>query len=668
MAISRRWHSEPQRLLTSRRGYCCLTKMCPRDPAPNRRRLPDLPVRHQHWGSASSTLGGNRLTASKGYHSTSPSGLRRKAFSRRTSRAEKFASTATEAFQKEQLGILGGFTAGDFDVIILGPNIEGTTVIHGMLVPVEASVLDMVDCIPAGFVFVESCKRASSHSIQSFDSGDHINETHQKWAKRMNTYGVKPYAVRATSPVESINDVGYEQLQQVLRVAPVFKTLRTHGWAAQYSLSGVYSPYSWLSAKVVESEDALRKLRKYSYPFASAWTNDIDSRKVYKSQTLTRIGTPHLQTDVDLSGAHNVTNCAGEPIVTSGHLTVPSSASVRSISQSSSGRKRIKKENDTGNDSDDDDFRKTNTKRDTGGNFELPPTKFFACPYFKRDPVKHLKCFMRFKLKRVKDVKQHLYRKHSLSEHYCPLCWATFDRRSDYDDHIRKQSCQQQAMPEKYGDFMTVDQKKAISRRTDSGLNEHEQWYNVWRVLFPNEDKPSSPYLKSTEFEELIPIVRWFWRKNSTSIVTDLLSSPQAVTIAEAANTSYIGNNQVMGQDEDEDARKLTETMDVLLDRVEESIQSFRRYGSPSPPSSVLAPSPLLSEGSVLERTEDSLAPSVIPKIEVNELQSNRNTPQPLAVETPSGIPETDFWDYDVFGMSPTDFSGSCEYPESFVP
>ncbi|GKT52997.1 HET and ankyrin domain protein [Colletotrichum tofieldiae] len=223
-------------------------------------------------------------------------------------------------------------------------------------------------------------------------------------------------------------------------------------------------------------------------------------------------------------------------------------------------------------------------------------------------------------------------------------------------------------MPEKYGYFMTVDQKKAISRRTDSGKNEHEQWYNVWRVLFPNEDKPSSPYLKSTELEELIPIVRWFWKKNSSGIVCDILSRPQTVTIAEAANASYTGTTQAMGQDEDKDTRRLTKTMDVLLDRVEESIQSFGRYRSPSPPSSVPAPSPLLSEASTMERTDDSLRPSFIPKIEVNELQDNQNTPRPSAVEIPSGIPETDFWEYNVFGMPPTDFSGSYDYPDSFVP
>ncbi|KAK2030826.1 hypothetical protein LX32DRAFT_651310 [Colletotrichum zoysiae] len=175
----------------------------------------------------------------------------------------------------------------------------------------------------------------------------------------------------------------------------------------------------------------------------------------------------------------------------------------------------------------------------------MPAAKVFACPYFKRDPVRHLKCFMRFKLKRVKDVKQHLYRKHSFPEHCCPLCWATFDRRSDYDNHIRKRSCEAREMPGEYGDFMTVDQKKAISKRTDSGPDEHRQWYNVWKVLFPDEDQPASPYLKSTELEELIPIVRWFWKKNSSDIVSNILSSPRMAVTPRATNNSPAGIDQI---------------------------------------------------------------------------------------------------------------------------
>ncbi|KAF4484899.1 hypothetical protein CGGC5_v007277 [Colletotrichum fructicola Nara gc5] len=46
----------------------------------------------------------------------------------------------------------------------------------------------------------------------------------------------------------------------------------------------------------------------------------------------------------------------------------------------------------------------------------------FACPYFKSDRVKHINC-LHFQLKRVKDVKQHIFRKHDF---HCDTCYEVF--------------------------------------------------------------------------------------------------------------------------------------------------------------------------------------------------------------------------------------------------
>ncbi|KAK1973350.1 hypothetical protein LZ30DRAFT_26453 [Colletotrichum cereale] len=390
-------------------------------------------------------------------------------------------------------------------------------------------------------------------------------------------------------------------------------------------------------------------------------------------QGLTGNDRQHLQRDVKLGLARNVYDCAGEPVTISGHLTIPSHTSVCSSSQRSSGRKRVNEDSNIGNDSEDEEFGKANKRQNRGGTTESPTTKFFSCPYFKKDPVRHLKCFMRFKLKRVKDVKQHLYRKHSLSEHCCPSCWATFDCRSDWDDHIRNRSCQAKEMPEKYGDFMTVDQKKAISRRTDGGLDEHKQWYNVWGVLFPHEVPPASPYLKSRELEELIPIVRWFWEKNSFGIVSNILSSSRTTTVPEPTNASPTEDGRVIKVDEE--ARRLTHTMDILLNRVEESIQSSRRRVSSPTQSSLFTPSPLLSNAGILESMEDGLTTFFVPKIEVNEPQDDQSASQHPTVGDPPGLSDTDFWIHNViFGLPSTEYPeslglpGSCEDTESFKP
>ncbi|KAK1973349.1 hypothetical protein LZ30DRAFT_828020 [Colletotrichum cereale] len=92
MATSRRSHCGTQRPLTPRRANCFKTKRRPRDPAFSRRRVPGLPVRRHHRGSAWSSLGGNQLIRSQGYHSTSPSALRLKSLPEKHPRAGSFAS------------------------------------------------------------------------------------------------------------------------------------------------------------------------------------------------------------------------------------------------------------------------------------------------------------------------------------------------------------------------------------------------------------------------------------------------------------------------------------------------------------------------------------------------------------------------------------------------
>lgn len=48
-----------------------------------------------------------------------------------------------------------------------------------------------------------------------------------------------------------------------------------------------------------------------------------------------------------------------------------------------------------------------------------------ACPFYKRNQVRHSNC-LHFRLKRIKDVKQHLLRKHK-QPYYCPICGLEFE-------------------------------------------------------------------------------------------------------------------------------------------------------------------------------------------------------------------------------------------------
>lgn len=58
-----------------------------------------------------------------------------------------------------------------------------------------------------------------------------------------------------------------------------------------------------------------------------------------------------------------------------------------------------------------------------------------ACPFQKRDPLKHQKC-LAMSLQRIKDVKQHIFRCHMNPDYYRASCYEVFDTVDDRDNHI----------------------------------------------------------------------------------------------------------------------------------------------------------------------------------------------------------------------------------------
>ncbi|KAH6990137.1 hypothetical protein EDB80DRAFT_729555 [Ilyonectria destructans] len=124
-----------------------------------------------------------------------------------------------------------------------------------------------------------------------------------------------------------------------------------------------------------------------------------------------------------------------------------------------------------------------------------------ACPYYKKDKFKHKLCLRDFKLKRIKDVKQHLCRKH-IQPHFCPLCGQEFETKGDERDHIRTQSCSRQEYQEPEG--ITDDHKDKFSSRVDRMMTLEHQWFTVWDIVFPDTPRPSSAYVQDPEIETLL--------------------------------------------------------------------------------------------------------------------------------------------------------------------
>ncbi|CAI4217554.1 unnamed protein product [Parascedosporium putredinis] len=97
------------------------------------------------------------------------------------------------------------------------------------------------------------------------------------------------------------------------------------------------------------------------------------------------------------------------------------SAIAPTIVPSTTSRKRSSRSRyGDGPDDDDDteDLRKSPKRQD---NTEPENQQRFACPFYRHDPFKYTSC-LSYSLRRIKDVKQHIYRKHGPPLYYCAPC------------------------------------------------------------------------------------------------------------------------------------------------------------------------------------------------------------------------------------------------------
>lgn len=175
-------------------------------------------------------------------------------------------------------------------------------------------------------------------------------------------------------------------------------------------------------------------------------------------------------------------------------------------------------ESNGGNEKDEDSKVKI-----VGGSTVTPSNKnrsiILACPFYKEDPLKHLQC-LRIELKRIKDVKQHLNRKHRQPSYYCPTCWMIFDQPTDRDIHISQRGCSLQDQVNYEG--ISEDQSRQLTRKVDRRLAEEQQWFSVWDIVFPDVPRPASAYL-GNQVEESMVMIHDFWDANGKALVSHAL-------------------------------------------------------------------------------------------------------------------------------------------------
>ncbi|KAI1776209.1 hypothetical protein F4818DRAFT_374390 [Hypoxylon cercidicola] len=117
-----------------------------------------------------------------------------------------------------------------------------------------------------------------------------------------------------------------------------------------------------------------------------------------------------------------------------------------------------------------------------------------ACPWFKKDPLTHREC-AKYKLQRMKDVKQHIYRRHT--------------RRGGRGTDIQQENHIPKPEP-----------KERAERKRQPGQNQ------IWDTIFLGEPHPRSPYLGNGQ-EELLALLRNFRNERQLEITASVLAASQ---------------------------------------------------------------------------------------------------------------------------------------------
>lgn len=144
-----------------------------------------------------------------------------------------------------------------------------------------------------------------------------------------------------------------------------------------------------------------------------------------------------------------------------------------------------------------------------------PRRRTLACPFWKLDSQAHRACFHR-KCSRISDVKLHLSRKHKQpAPEYCERCWTAYESRAHKEEHLRDplgQGCQYNPAARPVG--IDNNMAAALHKKSNPSLSTEDQWFAIWDIVFPDEPRPSSPYINdslsedATQLQEII-INQW---------------------------------------------------------------------------------------------------------------------------------------------------------------
>ncbi|KAK0719342.1 hypothetical protein B0H67DRAFT_572946 [Lasiosphaeris hirsuta] len=159
------------------------------------------------------------------------------------------------------------------------------------------------------------------------------------------------------------------------------------------------------------------------------------------------------------------------------------------------------------------------TSAEPGGPVQGEP---FQCPFFARNPTAHPRC-LRHNLRRIIDVKRHIWASHR-QPHHCPICHTIFETAREWNIHIRDGQCERSTAPEIEG--ASEDQLDELSWPPNPDQNADEQWFSVWNTVFPHIGRPLHPRLTDhSPFVQPIRLLRDYWEAQGREKIREFLDS-----------------------------------------------------------------------------------------------------------------------------------------------
>ncbi len=157
-----------------------------------------------------------------------------------------------------------------------------------------------------------------------------------------------------------------------------------------------------------------------------------------------------------------------------------------------------------------------------------------ACPFYKRYSPKHYFCKKGGTIRgfrTIAQVKQHIRESHIRFPIHCPRCKVNFDDNQKLGEHIvqamETKPCEERPFLDETMLPWSKSLVDSIRARVDVSFPLPEQWYSVWRLLFPGIDQPASCWVEEEVCRHVIDIRRFAVAKGGGIVCISLTAKRQ---------------------------------------------------------------------------------------------------------------------------------------------